>query len=59
MVTTREEKICKWGSGSDFFFFLFVSGFVFYIQKKRCRFLKEYWYFKSQMENVHCTLNIM
>lgn len=37
MVTTGEEKICKWGSGSDFFFFLFVSGFVFYIQKKKVK----------------------
>lgn len=40
MVTTGEEKICKWGSGSDFFFFLFVSGFVFYIQKKSADFLR-------------------
>lgn len=36
MITTREEKVCKWGFGSVLFFFLlFVSDFVFYIQKKK------------------------
>lgn len=34
MVTTREEKICKWGSGS-YFFFSFCVWFCFLHSEKK------------------------
>lgn len=40
MVTTREEKICKWGSGSYFFFFFLCLVLFSTFRKKGADFLR-------------------